>query len=100
MNAGVAGIMISNHGGRNLDGLPASIDALPHVVEAVGGSLPILVDGGIRSGSSIAKALALGASAIMIGRPYLFGLSLVGAEGLIDILVNELEITMSFLGVT
>jgi 4-hydroxymandelate oxidase len=98
---GVAGIIVSNHGGRNLDTLPATADALPHVVERVAGRIPVLVDGGIRRGTDVVKALALGASAVLIGRPYLYGLAVAGMEGvtrIIEILRNELEMSMGLLG--
>lgn len=77
--AGAAGIVVSNHGGRNLDTLPASIEVLPEVADQAGGRLPILLDGGVRRGTDIVKALALGASAVMIGRPYVYGLGVAGA---------------------
>src|SRR6185295_9907151 len=79
--AGVAGIIVSNHGGRNLDTVPATIDALPLVADKVAGRVPVLVDGGIRRGTDVVKALALGAAAVQIGRPYLWGLGMAGAEG-------------------
>jgi len=78
---GAAGIIVSNHGGRALDTTPASVDALPAVVDRVAGRVPVLVDGGIRRGTDLLKALALGATAGLIGRPYLYGLALGGAEG-------------------
>src|ERR1700687_4589564 len=78
---GVAGIIVSNHGARNLDTTPATIEALPRVVEAVDGRLPVLLDGGIRRGTDVIKALALGARAVLVGRPYLWGLAAAGAEG-------------------
>ena len=81
VKAGVAGIIVSNHGARNLDTVPATIDALPLVVEKVEGRVPILVDGGIRRGTDVIKALARGATAVQIGRPYLWGLGVAGAEG-------------------
>jgi 4-hydroxymandelate oxidase len=99
--AGVAGIIVSNHGGRNLDTLPATIDALPLVVEKVEGRVPILVDGGIRRGTDVVKALALGANAVQIGRPYLWGLGIAGAAGVtrvVEILRRELEMAMALLG--
>jgi 4-hydroxymandelate oxidase len=98
---GAAGIVVSNHGARNLDTVPASIDALPEVVAAVSGRVPVLLDGGIRRGTDIVKAIALGAAAVMIGRPYLYGLSLGGAEGVehvVRILRTELESTLMLLG--
>lgn len=100
---GVAGIIVSNHGGRALDSVPATIEALPRVVEQVGGRIPVLMDGGIRRGTDILKALALGANAVLIGRPYLFGLAVNGAEGVrhvVEILRTELEAAMALTGRT
>ena len=94
VEAGAAGVLVSNHGGRNLDTLPATIDALPEVSAAVRRRVPVLVDGGIRRGTDIIKAIALGADAVMIGRPYLYGLGIGGAEGVrrvVEILRTELE---------
>jgi 4-hydroxymandelate oxidase len=99
---GVAAIAVSNHGGRNLDTVPASIEALPGVVEAVAGRVPVLFDGGVRRGVDVVKALALGARAVMIGRPYLWGLAVGGAAGVqrvVEILRLELEAAMALLGV-
>ena len=98
---GISGIIVSNHGARNLDTVPATIDALPSVVDAVAGRIPVLVDGGIRRGTDIVKALARGAVAVLIGRPYLYGLAVAGAEGVarvIEILRQELEMSMGLLG--
>jgi L-lactate dehydrogenase (cytochrome) len=98
---GVDGIVVSNHGGRQLDGLPASIQVLPEIVDAAGGRLEILMDGGIRRGTDVAKALALGARACLIGRPYLYGLAAGGqggAELAVGMLVSELERTLILLG--
>lgn len=100
---GVAGIVVSNHGGRNLDTVPATIDALPGVVRAVGGRVPVLLDGGIRRGTDVLKAIALGARAVLVGRPALWGLTAGGADGVrhvIDILRTELEMAMALCGVT
>ena len=98
---GVSGIIVSNHGARNLDTLPATIDVLPHVVEKVAGRVPVLVDGGIRRGTDVVKALARGANAVLIGRPYLHGLAVAGDKGVervVEILRNELEMAMGLLG--
>ena len=100
---GVAGIIVSNHGGRNLDTLPASIDALPQVVEKVAGRVPVFVDGGIRRGTDVLKALALGASAVFIGRPYIYGLGAAGEAGVtqvIRILQREFQMAMALTGRT
>lgn len=78
---GAAGVVVSNHGGRSLDTLPATIDALPGVVDQVAGRVPVLVDGGIRRGTDVLKALASGATATLIGRPYVYGLGVGGAAG-------------------
>ncbi|MBI3647412.1 MAG: alpha-hydroxy-acid oxidizing protein [Actinobacteria bacterium] len=86
VKAGVDGIVVSNHGGRQLDSSPAGITVLPEIVEAVGGRIPVLVDGGIRRGTDVLKALALGASAVLVGRPYLWGLATSGEEGAFDVL--------------
>lgn len=101
VQAGVAGIIVSNHGGRQLDGAEATIMALPRVVEAVGGALPVLVDGGIRRGVHVLTALALGAKAVFIGRPYLWGLAVDGERGVRDVcelLREELELAMALSG--
>jgi 4-hydroxymandelate oxidase len=101
LNCGAAGIIVSNHGGRTLDTLPAAIDALPEVSRAIDGRAPILLDGGIRRGTDVFKALALGASATLIGRPYLYGLAAAGATGVahvLHMLRTELEIAMALTG--
>jgi 4-hydroxymandelate oxidase len=103
VEAGASGIIVSNHGGRVLDTVPATIDALPAIVGKVAGRLPVLVDGGIRRGTDVLKALALGASAVCIGRPYVFGLAVGGAEGVarvIQILRREFEMAMALTGRT
>jgi 4-hydroxymandelate oxidase len=103
VKTGVAGIMVSNHGGRNLDTAPATIDALPLVADKVAGRVPVLVDGGIRRGTDVLKALALGANAVLIGRPYLYGLGAAGAAGVtkvLNILQREFEMAMVLTGRT
>ena len=98
---GAAGVLVSNHGGRNLDTTPATIQALPAVVEALAGRLPVLLDGGVRRGTDVVKALALGARAVLIGRPPLWGLAVDGASGVqrvIEILKNELTTAMALCG--
>ncbi|XP_062087864.1 peroxisomal (S)-2-hydroxyacid oxidase GLO3-like isoform X2 [Humulus lupulus] len=99
--AGVAGIIVSNHGGRQLDYAPATISVLEEVVEAVGGRIPVLVDGGVRRGTDVFKALALGAQAVLVGRPVIYGVAAKGENGVrsvMEMLKNELEITMALSG--
>lgn len=101
IDAGMDGIIVSNHGGRTLDGLPASIDLLPGIADAVAGAVPVLMDGGIRRGTDILRALALGARAVMIGRPYVLALAAAGAPGVahvLRILRGELELAMALAG--
>lgn len=101
LQAGAAGIIVSNHGGRVLDTVPATLEVLPRIVAAVDGRIPVLVDGGIRRGTDILKALALGASAIMVGRPILHGLAVAGAAGVahvLNLLRSELEAAMVLTG--
>jgi isopentenyl diphosphate isomerase/L-lactate dehydrogenase-like FMN-dependent dehydrogenase len=86
VDAGYSAISVSNHGGNNLDGTPASIRALPAIVEAVGDQVEVLLDGGIRRGGDVVKALALGARAVMIGRAYLWGLGAAGQAGVENVL--------------
>jgi len=98
---GVEGIVVSNHGGRQLDGVTASLDALPEVVAAAGDHCEIYLDGGVRRGTDVLKALALGARAVMIGRPILWGLAVAGAAGaanVLAILANELAFAMALSG--
>jgi 4-hydroxymandelate oxidase len=97
----VAGVIVSNHGGRTLDTTPTTAAALPRIAEAVQGTLPLLVDGGIRRGTDVLKAVALGASAVLIGRPYVYGLANAGAHGVahvLRLLRDELEIAMALTG--
>lgn len=103
LSHGVDGIIVSNHGGRQEESLRATLDCLPEVVAAAGGRVPVLIDGGFRRGTDIFKALALGASAICIGRPYLWGLGAFGEEGVARVLVilrEELKRIMQFAGTT
>jgi pre-mycofactocin synthase len=101
VDAGVSAISVSNHGGNNLDGTPATIRALPAVADAVGSQVEVLLDGGVRRGSDVVKALALGARAVMIGRAYLWGLAAngqAGVENVLDILRNGLDSALLGLG--
>ena len=100
---GLAGVIVSNHGGRNLDTMPATIEALPAIVEAAGNRTAVLLDGGVRRGTDVLKAIALGARAVLIGRPYIWGLVVDGAAGVqrvVDILRDELETAMGLCGAT
>jgi lactate 2-monooxygenase len=102
VDAGVAGVIVSNHGGRQVDGAIAAIDALQKVVEVVDGAVPVLFDSGVRTGADATVALALGASAILIGRPYVWGLALAGAAGVEHVLrclLAELDLTMALSGI-
>jgi lactate 2-monooxygenase len=101
LEAGVDGIVVSNHGGRQVDGALAALDALPAIAGAVQGRIPVLMDSGIRSGADIFKALALGATAVCLGRPYVYGLALAGEEGVKEVISNilaEFELTMALSG--
>ena len=98
---GAAGVVVSNHGGRQLDNAPATIDALPEVVEAVDGRIPVLLDGGVRRGTDVAVALAIGAEAVLVGRPALWGLAVdgeAGARRALEILAEELRLALALLG--
>ncbi|WP_339899098.1 L-lactate dehydrogenase [uncultured Gilvimarinus sp.] len=100
---GADGIVVSNHGGRQLDGAPSSIVALPHIVEAVAGELDILLDSGVRSGLDIVRAVALGASGVIIGRPWVYGLAARGGAGVSDIIAiyeREVRVAMALTGCT
>ena len=102
VDRGADAIVVSNHGGRQLDGVAAGITVLPEVVDAVGGRIPVLVDGGIRRGTDVFKALALGASAVMVGRPICWGLEAAGEEGVFDVLSilrGEFENALTLAGV-
>ena len=102
VSAGVDGIVVSNHGGRQLDGAPATATVLPEIARAVGDRIEVLFDGGIRSGQDVLKALALGARGCLIGRAYLYGLAAMGERGVataLDIIRKELEVSMILTGV-
>lgn len=99
---GADGVMVSNHGGRQLDGAMAALDALPAIVERVGGTVPVYLDGGVRRGTDVVKALALGATAVGIGRPYLYGLAVRGQDGVehvLEIFRDEITRTLTLMGV-
>lgn len=103
LDAGVDGVWVSNHGGRQIDSEISSLRALPAVVEAVTGKVPVIFDSGIRGGADAFTALALGATAVGVGRPYVYGLALAGASGVAEVMRNliaELDITMGLAGVT
>ena len=98
---GAAGVIVSNHGGRQLDGVPAALDMLPEVAEAVGDRVEVLMDGGVRRGTDVLTALALGAKAVLVGRPILWGLACGGEEGarrVLEILRAEIELGLTLLG--
>jgi lactate 2-monooxygenase len=100
---GVDGVVVSNHGGRQVDGAIASLDALPTIADAVGDQLTVILDSGVRSGSDVAKAIALGANAVFLGRPYLWGLALGGEPGVLAVLravLAELDLTIGLTGHT
>ena len=101
VSSGADALIVSNHGGRQLDGAQSSIEALPAIVDAVGTEIEVHMDGGIRSGQDVLKAVALGARGVYIGRPFLYGLGAMGRPGVskcLDILRNELDLTMAFCG--
>jgi isopentenyl diphosphate isomerase/L-lactate dehydrogenase-like FMN-dependent dehydrogenase len=98
---GAAGVVVSNHGGRQLDNAPATIDALPEVLESVDGRISVLLDGGIRRGTDVAVALAIGAEAVMVGRPALWGLAFdgeAGARRALEMLAEELRLALALIG--
>jgi isopentenyl diphosphate isomerase/L-lactate dehydrogenase-like FMN-dependent dehydrogenase len=98
---GAAGIVVSNHGGRQLDGAPATIEALPEIVDAVRGRLEVLLDGGIRRGADVVKAVALGAQAVLSGRAVLWGLAVDGEQGaqrVLELLSEEIELALVLTG--
>ena len=99
---GAAALVVSNHGGRQLDGAPSSIAALPRIVDAVGGDIEVMFDGGIRTGADVLRALALGARSCLIGRAYIYGLGASGEAGVskaIKIIRDELDVSMALCGV-
>ena len=103
VNSGADALIVSNHGGRQLDGAPSSIAALPSIVEAVGKNIEVWMDGGIRSGQDVLKARALGARGTLIGRSFLYGLGAYGQPGVtraLEIIQRELDISMAFCGRT
>jgi len=103
VSAGAEGVIVSNHGGRQLDGAPSTISALPQIADALAGAVPILLDGGVRSGVDVLRALALGASAVMLGRPWAFALAADGERGVANMLTllrREIEVAMALSGQT
>ena len=102
-DSGADALVVCNHGGRQLDGAPSSIEALPAIADAVGSRTEVWMDGGIRSGQDVLKAVALGARGTLIGRAFLYGLGALGEEGVtrcLEIIHKELDVTMAFCGHT
>lgn len=102
VDSGCQGIIISNHGARQLDSVPATIEALPAIANAVGSKLVVMIDGGIRNGTDVFKAIALGAQLVFVGRPVIYGLAVNGQNGvesIFDIIKQELDLTMALNGV-
>jgi len=102
VKSGAQALVVSNHGGRQLDGAPSSIEVLPEIVDVVGSQIEVMLDGGIRSGQDLMRALALGAKSCMIGRAYAYGLGAAGQAGVekaISLIAKELETTMALCGV-
>ena len=100
---GIDGIIVSNHGGRQVDGAIGSLNALPAIADAVGGRMPVLFDSGVRSGMDVFKAMALGATAVLLGRPYVYGLAIAGEAGVREVIRNciaELDLTLGLTGYT
>jgi len=103
VDVGADALVVSNHGGRQLDGAPSSIEVLPHILQAVGGQIEVHMDGGIRSGQDVLRAVALGAQGTYIGRSFLYGLGAMGEAGVtraLEIIHKELDLSMGFCGVT
>jgi lactate 2-monooxygenase len=101
IDAGMNGIVVSNHGGRQVDGAIATLDALPAIAERVGGRVPLILDSGVRGGADIFRALALGASAVLLGRPYVYGLGIAGEDGVAEVIENflaDFDLTMGLAG--
>jgi lactate 2-monooxygenase len=101
VDAGIDGLVVSNHGGRQVDGAIATLEALPGVIEAVGGRVPVLLDSGVRGGADAFKALALGAAAVLLGRPYVYGLAIAGERGVREVIQNHMadfDLTMGLAG--
>ena len=103
VDAGADALVVSNHGGRQLDGAPSSIEALPAIAQAVGDQIEVWMDGGVRSGQDVLRAMALGARGTLIGRAFLYGLGAYGEAGVarcLELMAKELDITMAFCGRT
>jgi isopentenyl diphosphate isomerase/L-lactate dehydrogenase-like FMN-dependent dehydrogenase len=101
IEVGINGVVVSNHGGRQVDGAVATLDALPAVAAAVDGRIPVLLDSGVRTGADVFKAVALGATAVLLGRPYVYGLSIAGEAGVREVIENvlgELDLTLGLSG--
>ncbi len=101
VDAGMNGVVVSNHGGRQVDGAIATVDALPGVVDAIDGRVPVILDSGVRGGADVFRALALGATAVLVGRPYVYGLGIAGQEGVEEVLRNfaaDFDLTMGLAG--
>jgi L-lactate dehydrogenase (cytochrome) len=103
VNSGADALIVSNHGGRQLDGAPSSIAALPAIAQAVGQQIEVWMDGGVRSGQDVLRAVALGARGVLIGRPFLYGLGALGEAGVtkcLELIARELDLSMAFCGKT